>query len=258
LKQVDAMSSSVESLALWQKRVRDLLPSLTKSQAQALGSLSYGMVILDGCGMTRLSNGLAKIEQVPVNRLRQRLREFYYEAEAKRGKKRREVDVQPCFGDLLRGVLRGWQGKQELALALDASTLGERFTVLNISVMYRGCGIPVAWRIVRAMEEGEWRPYWEEMLASLAGIVPQDWMVIVMADRGLYAAWLYRAIQRLGWHPMLRVNESLSFRAQGEESFNPMGTRVERRGRGWRGVGEWSEHGERMEGTVLIRLRKRV
>jgi hypothetical protein len=81
------MSSSVSSLALWQKRVGDLLPSLSRSQALVLGLLSYGMVILDGCGMTRLCNGLAKIEQVPANRLRQRLREFYYEAEALRWQK---------------------------------------------------------------------------------------------------------------------------------------------------------------------------
>jgi len=162
------MSSSVMSIALWQKRVAELLPNMSKSQAAVLGLISYGMVILDGCGMTRLSNGLGQIEQVPAGRLRQRLREFYYEAEAKRGKKRREVDVQKCFGDLLRGVLRGWEGKKELALALDASTLGERFTVLNISVMYRGCGIPVTWKIIPAMEEGEWRTYWEGMLETLA------------------------------------------------------------------------------------------
>lgn len=77
-----------------------------------------------------------------------------------------------------------------------------------------------------------------------------------MADRGLYAAWLYQAIQRLGWHPLLRVKEDLSFRTAGEEKFNPMGTRVKRRGRGWKGKGEWSEHGERMQGTVLMRWEK--
>jgi len=250
------MPSSVTSIALWQKRVGELLPCLSPSQAQVLGLLSYGMVVLDGCGMSRLSEGLAKIERVPANRLRQRLRECYYEAEAKRGKKRREVDVQTCFRDLLRGILQGWEGKKELALALDASTLGERFTVLNISVMYRGCGIPIAWKIIKAGQEGEWRSHWEGMLETLAGIVPQDWLVIVMADRGLYAAWLYRAIQRLGWHPMLRVKEDLSFRVQGEEHFSPIGMRVQRRGRGWRGGGEWSEHGERMQGTVLIRWEK--
>lgn len=250
------MPSSVASIDQWQKQVGEWLPKLSGPQAKVLGLLSYGIVILNGCGLTRLSNGLAKIQKVPASGLRQRLREFYYEAEAKRGEKRRAVDVQVCFGDLLRTILRDWEGKQELALALDASTLGKRFTVLNISVVYRGCGIPIAWKIIQAEEEGEWRPYWEELLATLDGIVPRDWMVIVMADRGLYAAWLYRAIQRLGWHPMLRVKEDLSFRGQGEENFSPMGMRVRRRGRGWRGKGSWSEYGERMEGTVLIRWEK--
>jgi Transposase DDE domain len=250
------MSSSVTSIALLQKRVGEMLPSLSKTQAMVLGFLSYGILMLGGCGITRLSNGLAKMEQVPAGRLRQRLREFYYEAEAKRGKKRREVDVEACFPDLLRAVLRGWQGKKELALAMDATTLGERFTVLSISVMYRGCGIPIAWKIIPAMQEGEWRPYWEGLLATLEGVVPSDWKVIMMADRGLYAAWLYRAIQRLGWHPMLRVKEDLSFQATGEENFSPMGMRVKRRGRGWSGKGEWSEYGERMQGTVLIQWEK--
>jgi len=54
----------------------------------------------------------------------------------------------------------------------------------------------------------------------------------------------------------LRVKESLSFRTPGEENFSPMGLRVQRHGRGWAGHGEWSEHGERMEGIVLIRWEK--
>jgi hypothetical protein len=250
------MSSSVPNIAAVQKRIGQMLPSLSKAEAEVLGLLSYGMVMFNGSGLTRLSHGLAEIEQVPAGRLRQRLREFYYEAEAKRGKKRREVKVEACFADLLGSVLRGWQGKKELVLAMDASTLGERFTVLSLSVMYRGCGMPVAWKIIKAGEEGEWRPYWEGLLAALQGVVPPDWKVVVMADRGLYAAWLYQAIQRLGWHPMLRVKEDLSFRATGEESFSPMGMRVRRRGRGWKGKGEWSEHGERMQGTVLMRWEK--
>jgi hypothetical protein len=233
-----------------------MLPCLSKAQAQVLGLLSYGIVMFNGSGMSRLSHGLAKIEQVPAGRLRQRLREFYYEAEAKRGKKRREVKVEACFADLLRAILRGWQGKKELVLAMDASTLGERFTVLSISVMYRGCGIPIAWKIIKAGQEGAWRPYWEGLLATLEGVVPPEWKVIVMADRGLYAPWLYRAIQRLGWHPMLRVKESLSFREQTEEIFSPMSMRVKRRGGGWSGKGEWSEDGKRMQGTVLIRWEK--
>jgi hypothetical protein len=103
---------------------------------------------------------------------------------------------------------------------------------------------------------GAWRPYWEGLLATLEGVVPADWKVILMADRGLYAAWLFEAIVKLGWHPLLRVKEDLSFRTRGEESFSPMGLRVKRRGRGWKGKGEWSEHGERMSGTVVMRWEK--
>jgi hypothetical protein len=209
--------------------------------------------MFDGCGLTRLSNGLSKIEQVPAGRLRQRVREFYYEAQAKRGKKRRAVEVRACFGDLLAAILRDWHGEKRLSLALDASRLGDRFTVLNLSVLYRGCGIPVAWVILPAKQKGSWRPYWEELLARGAGVVPQDWKVIVTADQGWYADWLLRAIQRLGWHPMLRVNRLMGFRAEGEVNFAGIGKRVQRRGRGWKGKGEWSEEGARMQGTLLVR-----
>ncbi|MGH9439144.1 MAG: transposase [Terriglobia bacterium] len=250
------MSSFVTSRAAWQKRVVTLVPSLSPSQAKVLGLISSGIVLFDGCGMTRLSNGLAKVEQVPAGRLRQRLRECYDEAEAKRGKKRREVDVRACFGALLAGILRDWHGEKQLSLALDASTLGERFTVLNLSVLYRGCALPVAWVIIRAKQKGSWRPYWEGLLVAVASVVPPDWKVIVTADQGLYADWLWTAIRDLGWHPLLRVRLQMGFRADREADFAAIGKRVQRRGRGWKGKGEWSEEGARLQGTLLVRWEK--
>lgn len=68
------------------------------------------------------------------------MREFYYEAEAKRGELRRELVVETCFASLLGWVLERWEG-QQLALALDATSLGQRFVVLVVSVVYRGCAI---------------------------------------------------------------------------------------------------------------------
>jgi hypothetical protein len=35
--------------------------------------------------------------------------------------------------------------------------------------------------------------------------VPSDWKVIVSAERGLYARWLYEDIISLGWHPYTRL-----------------------------------------------------
>jgi hypothetical protein len=93
-------------------------------------------------------------------------------------------------------------------LAADASTLGQRFTLLLISVVYRGCGIPVAWKIVSAQEKGNWQPYWLKLLENIKDGVPDGWWVIVTTDRGLYAPWLYEASAFLGWHPFMRINTS--------------------------------------------------
>jgi hypothetical protein len=44
---------------------------------------------------------------------------------------------------------------------LPASTLADRWTVLSISVLIRGCAIPLAWKVIGAHAKGSWRPYWE-------------------------------------------------------------------------------------------------
>ena len=69
----------------------------------------------------------------------QRLREWLRDADEKKGKKRKAIEVTSCFAPLLGWILSQWQpGEQKLALAIDATTLGQRFTVLAVSVLYRG------------------------------------------------------------------------------------------------------------------------
>src|SRR5258708_6910059 len=244
--------SSVSTIPQWQREVQQHLPSLSLSQARVVGLWSYAIVLTKSCGITQVSNWLANILQCPRGRLRQRLREAEYEASAKRGSKRREVKVEDCFADLLRWVIENWQGKHELALGLDATTLGERFTVLSLSVVYRGCAIPVAWSFTCAHEAGSWQEAICALFEHVQGAIPADWNVLVMTDRGLYAPWLYRAIQHRGWHPLMRVKEGMGLRATGEEAFRPIGERVTRHGRRWSRQGVWSEQGTPMEGTVLV------
>src|SRR5437588_386326 len=251
-------TSSHPSRAKMQREVRTLLPRLSLAQANVLGEMVFAKLMVDGCGMTRMCSYLSELLGQAMSTLRQKYREIYYEKEAKAGVKkgrfkRREIVVEDLFAALLRGVLRDWQGPKTLVLALDASTLTDRFTVLSISVVYRGCGIRVAWTMQEGHQEGEWRPHWERMLTLLAEAVPAEWKVLVMADRGLYAPWLFEAIQAKGWHPFLRVKKALSFRAEGQQAFGAIGKRVKRTGREWKGEGEGSEKGERMQGTVFVR-----
>jgi hypothetical protein len=125
-----------------------------------------------------------------------------------------------------------------MVLVLDATTLGERWTILSISVVIRSCAIPVAWKVLGGHEKGSWRPHWEGLLKHLDGSIPAEWEVLVMADRGLYARWLFQAIVDCGWHPFLRINLGVKARTVGEETFDWIGhwtpvpgTSLERGGR---------------------------
>ena len=218
-------------LSQWETTVSTHLPSLSRSQATVLALWSYGMVLARSCGITSVAALLAPLLGAKETTVRQRLREWCYDAEHKRGKHRQQLDVSTCFAPLLRWVLAWWPAsEQRLALAMDASTLAQRFTVLTLSVVYRGCAIPVAWVVIPACTKGAWRAHWERLFDLLAGSVPADWTVVVMADRGLYARWLYLHICKRGWHPFLRINLGGNVRPEGAASFRPLAALVPRVG----------------------------
>ena len=185
----------------WTAVVTTYLPHLSKPQATVLALWSIGMVLARSCALSAVSLFLAGGLERKPNTVRQQLREFCYEAQAKRGGPRQALAVETCFVPLLAWVLRWWEGEQ-LALALDATTLGQRFVVLVLSVLYRGCAIPVAWTVIPAGEKQGWRPEWVRMLRQVRAAVPRRVFVIVLADRGLYARWLFQGLIRHGWPPL--------------------------------------------------------
>ncbi len=186
---------------------------------------SVGIALTGSGGISQISALLAQVLKQKEGTVFQRLRKWYLEVGQKRGDHRRELDVTSCFGPLLSWIIRLWAGNEKrIALALDATTLGERWTVLAVCVVLRGCGIPVAWKVIGAHAKGSWRPYWEGLLEHLQGRIPADWQVLVLADRGLYAGWLFKGIVQKGWHPFLRINLGVKARAVGESDLDqPMG-----------------------------------
>ncbi len=195
------------------------------------------MVMGKSCGLTTVSAFIASLLGQKENTVRQRLREWYRDDEDKKGSQRRELEVGQCFVPLVKWVLSWWAAdEQRLALAMDASTLGQLFVVLAISIVYRGCAIPVAWIILPATAKGEWKSYWLTLFEQLEGAIPPTWTVIVLADRGLYALWLYQAIVKLDWHPFLRLKSGGTYRPAGESRFRSLGLAAPKVGSTWCGV----------------------
>jgi hypothetical protein len=224
----------------WQQTVSTYLPHLSKPQVTVLALWSFGMVLAQTCGLTTVAITLAYVLGCSERTIREQLRDWYRDAQHKsgatRGRKRRSLEVSGCFAPLLCWVV-AWSDPtcRQLALAMDASTLGQRFTILSISVVVRGCAIPVAWRIVAATQPGAWRPHWEALFGYLQGSVPAGWTVIVLADRGLYARWLFTTIQALGWHPFLRINRQGHYRLPASPISRPLTQVVSRVGQRWAG-----------------------
>jgi hypothetical protein len=194
-------------LSQWMSDVSSNLGYVSHAQAYVLAVYSYGVVFTQSCGISQAAYFLSQLLGQRENTVRQRLREITYEAQDKRGRRRREVDVTLCFAPLLRWVLRLWDSPtHDLALALDATTLRQTFTVLSVSVLVGRSAIPVAWTIVPATQAGAWKPHWLGLLGSVERSLPTRYRVIVLTDRGLYAKWLFQAIQARGWHPLMRIN----------------------------------------------------
>lgn len=244
-----------ETLSQWEEMVSINMPHLSGPQAKVLALWSAAMILSKSCGTTTAAFWLAHTVGGTFHAWRQRLREWCYDACDKKGKQREEVSVVTCFAPLLRWILTWWApGEHRLALALDASTLSDRFTVLAISVLYRGCAIPVAWCIVGAGKKGAWKPDWMALFDCLGGCIPSCWTVIVLADRGLYARWLYQQIQQQGWHPFLRINLGGKARPKGCETYQWFASFVPVTGTSWCGeVRCFTEASSRLDCTLLAR-----
>lgn len=243
-----------QRLSAWQQEVSSAFAHLSKTQASGLALWSAGIALAGSGGIAQISALLAQVLGQKEGTVFQRLREWYLDASHKRGAHRRDLDVASCFGPLLGWIVARCVGQeQRLALALDATTLGDRWTVLAVCVLVRSCAIPVAWKVLPSQTKGSWRPYWESLLVALKGQIPAGWQVLVLADRGLYARWLYTAIVACGWHPFLRINLGVKARALGEEGFDWLSRWVPQPGAKWQGPVEcFVQKKSRLRCTLLL------
>lgn len=225
-----------QALARWTVLLRQHFPSFSRPQATGLALWSIGIVLASSASLHAVTLALATWLSWKRFSIRRRLQEWYLEAAAKKGHgsagkgyQRRDWDPHATAPALLRWILDGWPN-QQLVLALDPTNFGDRFTVLNISVLYRGCAVPVSWTVVEGGQPEAWEPHWERMLQALAQQVPAGWQVLVLTDRGMYSPQLFRCLQQLHWHPFLRIRAQGFYRPLGsqkwlnlEELHPPMG-----------------------------------
>ncbi len=234
----------------WRDRVAALFPDLKPHHRAALADYSFGLALARGCGLTSVVNYLAAFLAVGAHALRARLRDLYRPAAVQRGAARSEFDPTVCFGPLVRWTAAGHPSRR-LVLALDPTCLTDRFRVLCAAVLYRGCGLPVAWAVQAADTKGSWNDVWADLLGRLKGALGDGWTVLVLTDRGLESAELFRAITALGWHPLMRVKAGGTFRPDGWHKGHGLRGFAAAPGRRWAGAGVAYPTGRALPCTLL-------
>lgn len=201
-------------LSEWIDLVSTHMPHLSVPQARVLALWSYGMALTRSCGRQTVATFLALLLRQTVATVAQRLDAWCCPAAHQAGDKRQTVDVTTCCMPWLRWVVALWATTQ-MALALDATSVGARCVVLTVSVVDCGCASPVAWTVLPANQPGAWRRAWLRLLRWVRPAIPAAWTVLGLADRGLWARWLFRRMVKLGWHPLLRINQGAKCRPTG-------------------------------------------
>jgi hypothetical protein len=216
-----------QALYQWADVLSQRLP-LTKPQAFGLALWSIGTVLAKSGTLTAVALALSIWLAWPRPNLLKRLREWYLEADAKkgtgtqgRGQKRRDWQVETCVPALARWILATWPSRS-LVLVLDPTSIHDRFTVLTIALVYRRSAIPLLWTVLPGNTPEAWQPHWERMLGQLAREIGGDRFVLALTDRGLYSPELFRTLVRVGWHPLMRIRAQGYYRPQGQSAWLPL------------------------------------
>jgi hypothetical protein len=209
----------------WTSVLSEHLPSMSRPEIKGLALWSIGIVLARSSSLHAVVLALTCWLAFKASSLRRRLQEWYSEADAKKGHgsgawgvHRRDWDPNTVSAELLEWIVEDWPGKQ-LVVVLDPTSFEDRFTVLNISVVYRGCVVPVIWTVVEEGKPGAWEPRWEQMLRTLANHLPEGWQVLVLADRGMYSPRLFHCVVQLHWHPFLRIHAAGFYRPVGSQKW---------------------------------------
>jgi hypothetical protein len=222
---------------------------LRPPQRLGLALWVYGTVLAQSACQSAVVIALLSIGA--FNSVRQHLRQWLYDGPDKANPCHSQLEVKLCFAPLVRWVIALWQADC-LALAIDSTLHKDRVCVLVVSVLYRGCAIPVAWCSLPANQKGPWVAPIMELLGAIKPAVPSDMRVLVMSDRGLWSPRLWNQIRSLGWHPLMRLKTNTVFQPQGGCRLPAMRL-VAGVGHAWVGAGTaFRATNERRFGTLVV------
>ncbi len=183
-----------EVLYQWSDVIGEAL-GLGKRQAMRLGVFSVGVVWAERCTLSKVGERLAGVLGIHMDSVERRLQRTLEDPKLKR------KDLQRAWAKWVLSRV----DSREYVILVDETKLGEHLNVMMVGLAYQGRCIPLTWVCYPPDTPGQVKRI-ERLLKQVKGGLPSDGQVVVQADRGIGTAPdLVRAVRRLGWHYLFRV-----------------------------------------------------
>ena len=132
----------------------------------------------------------------------------------------KRIEVNSLYGPLIYQAIKGWE-EEALYLALDTSMLWNRYCMIRISIVYRGRGEPLMWRVIEhgssTVSFKEYKPLLERAWEIVKECGCYD--VVMLADRGFADRELMEYLsEELGWNWRIRIKKSFKLYRKGHRA----------------------------------------
>jgi hypothetical protein len=94
-----------------------------------------------------------------------------------------KIQVAAIYPKLAQKALITWAG-ETVYLALDSSSLWDRFVIVRVALIYRGRAVPLSWLVVKQASTSVAFETYKPILKDAARCLPSGCRVILLADRG--------------------------------------------------------------------------
>lgn len=183
-----------EVLYQWSEVIGEGL-ALSKRQAMRLSVFSIGVVWSERCTLSKVGERLAGVLGIQMDSVQRRLQRTLEDPKLKRKEVQREW---------AKWVLSRVDSR-EYVILVDETKLGEHLNVMMVGLAYQGRCIPLAWACYPPETPGQVKRI-ARLLKQVKWGMPAGGRVVVQADRGIGTSPdLVRAVRRLGWHYLFRV-----------------------------------------------------
>lgn len=179
----------MQSVHLQEKLVHHLKSiglRLSHPQVVNLSLWSQALAVSADCHLANLALGLPVVGR--RENLIQRLRRFL---------KNRQLSWQRGYGQLVRHLFAHWQGA-EVALVMDRTDLGQRWSILVLGAAYRKRLLPLCWRVLPFGGTGA--QVQRSLLRQLHPYLPPQARIHFYGDCEFRSVDLQQCCQDYGWH----------------------------------------------------------